>query len=75
MVKETCADGGFSLVQLTALIRVVVTLRILVLRLELDHVVDAQNSDGRLGGKLKRLDLGDGRLENTRLSVIANDTF
>ena len=40
---------------------------------ELDHVVDAQNGDGRLRGKLQRLHLGHGRLEHTGLPVVTHD--
>mmetsp|Transcript_45445 Transcript_45445/g.119380 ORF Transcript_45445/g.119380 Transcript_45445/m.119380 type:complete len:207 (+) Transcript_45445:186-806(+) len=42
----------------------------LLLGRELDHVVDAQHGDGRLGGKLDHLDLGEGGLEDARLQVV-----
>ena len=43
------------------------------LRVQLDEVVDAENGDGSLGGELQTLDLGDCRLENAGLAVVADD--
>ena len=44
----------------------------LLLGRQLDHVVDSQNGDGRLGGELQALDLGHGRLEYASGAIVAN---
>ena len=44
-------------------------------RSQCDHVVDAKNGDGGLGGEFETLDLGDGRLQNSRLLVVADDAL
>ena len=43
--------------------------------MQFDHVVDAQNSDGRLRGELQALDFGDGRFEDARLFAVPHDPF
>ena len=45
---------------------------LLLLRLQPDEVVDAQDGDGRLGGKLQDFELGDRRLQHPRLDVVAD---
>ena len=44
----------------------------LLLGLQLDHVVDAQDRDGGFGRELERLHLGDGWLEHARCLVVAH---
>ena len=44
----------------------------LLLGVELDHVVDAQNSDGRFRRELQRLHLRHSRLEHTCRLVVAH---
>lgn len=61
--------------QFAALVGVAVTLSVLVLRIEFNEVVDTKDRDGCLGGKLKRLELRDGRLEDTCLTVIPHRSF
>jgi len=39
-------------------------------RVQLDHVVDSQDSDRRLGGKLDHLDFGKRWLDDSRLEVV-----
>lgn len=48
-----------------------VVLRSLLLGLEFNHVVDSQDSYGRLSGELETLDLGYGRLEHARRLVVS----
>ena len=48
---------------------------LLLLGVELDHVVDAQNRDGRFRRKLQRLHLRHGRLEHTCRLVVAHLSF
>jgi len=47
-------------------------LLLLLRRREFDHVIDAENGDGGLGGEAKRLDLGDGRLHDPRHHVVTD---
>ena len=44
----------------------------LLLGVELDHVVDAEDGDGGLGGEAEALDLGDGGLEDAGVEVVAD---
>ena len=47
-------------------------LLLLGLGVQRDQIIDTQNRDRRLGRKLNHLDLGHGRLEHSRLDIVAH---
>jgi len=51
---------------------ILVAVAVSLLGVETNHIVDAQNGDGRFGGELQRLDLGDGWLKDARLQIVFN---
>lgn len=64
------SSGRNSIVELAASIRLLVAVRVLLFRVELDHVVDSEDGDRGLRGELERFDLGNGRLEHPGLLVV-----
>ena len=67
MMKETSDSSRWSVHH----VRVV---SFLLLGSYLDHVVDPEDGDGRLRGKLEALDLAHGRLKDARLLVVPDNT-
>ena len=72
---DICRRPDLYLAELSAAQRVLVAPLVTLLRLQLDAVIDPEDGDGGLGGELELLHLGERRLEDAVLPVVAHDAL